>query len=73
MMGSGPVVGKLFDTYGPRHLIAVGSFLHVFGLMMASIATEYYQFLLAQGVCSAIGIACIFQPGESDVASMLPS
>jgi hypothetical protein len=31
--------------------------------MMASISTEYYQFLLAQGVCSAIGVAAIFQPG----------
>jgi MFS family permease len=31
--------------------------------MMASISKTYYQFLLSQGVCSAIGVACIFQPG----------
>ncbi len=30
--------------------------------MMASISTEYYQLLLSQGVCSAIGVAAIFQP-----------
>lgn len=30
---------------------------------MASISKTYYQFLLSQGVCSAIGVACIFQPG----------
>jgi MFS transporter, MCT family, aspergillic acid transporter len=36
--------------------------LHVFGLMMASISTQYYQILLSQGVCSAIGVAAIFQP-----------
>lgn len=61
----GPVVGKLFDKYGPRYLIIVGTFLHVFGLMMASISTQYYQLLLSQGVCSAIGVAAIFQPGKN--------
>jgi hypothetical protein len=38
--------------------------MHVFGLTMASIATKYYQLLLAQGICSAIGAAAIFQPGK---------
>ncbi|KAL4781315.1 major facilitator superfamily domain-containing protein [Aspergillus varians] len=61
MMAMGPVVGKIFDTYGPRWLMIGGSLLHVFGLMMASISTEYYQILLSQGVCSAIGVAAIFQ------------
>lgn len=66
----GPVVGKIFDTYGPRWLMIVGSFLHVFGLMMASISTEYYQILLSQGVCSAIGAASIFQGGmQSKIVS----
>lgn len=40
-----------------------GTLLHVFGLMMASISTEYYQILLSQGVCSAIGVAAVFQAG----------
>lgn len=30
--------------------------------MMASLGTEYYQILLAQGVCSGIGVSAIFQP-----------
>ncbi|KAH8892295.1 MFS general substrate transporter [Thozetella sp. PMI_491] len=55
----GPVVGILFDKYGPRPLIIVGTFFHVFGLMMASLATTYYQFILSQGICSAIVLACI--------------
>ena len=57
-------MGILYDKYGPRYLILIGSFLHVFGLMMASISTEYYQILLSQGVCSAVGVAAIFQPGK---------
>ena len=32
--------------------------------MMASISTEYYQILLSQGVCSAIGASAIFLPGK---------
>ncbi|OJJ53835.1 hypothetical protein ASPSYDRAFT_1163183 [Aspergillus sydowii CBS 593.65] len=61
MMAMGPVVGKIFDSYGPRWLMIGGTLLHVFGLMMASISTEYYQILLSQGVCSAIGVAAVFQ------------
>lgn len=64
IMGMGPIIGKLYDSYGPRWLVFVGSFMHVFGIMMASISTEYYQILLSQGVCSAIGVSAIFQPGK---------
>lgn len=52
----------LYDRYGPRWVILVGSFLHVFGILMASLSTKYYQVLLAQGVCSAIGVGAIYQP-----------
>ncbi|KAF4965700.1 hypothetical protein FSARC_6540 [Fusarium sarcochroum] len=67
IMGMGPIIGKLYDNYGPRWLILGGSFMHVFGIMMASISTEYYQILLSQGVCSAIGVSAIFQPALSTI------
>jgi hypothetical protein len=51
-----------YDRYGPRWVILVGSFLHVFGILMVSLSSEFYQVLLAQGVCSAIGVSAIFQP-----------
>ena len=57
------MVGAVYDHYGPRWLLLVGSFFHVFGIMMTSLGTEYYQILLAQGLCSAIGVSAIFQPG----------
>lgn len=60
MFFGGPFFGKTFDNFGPRGLLAVGSVLHVLGLMMASLGTQYYQFLLAQGVCSALGASAIF-------------
>ena len=46
-------------------MIIGGTLMHVFGLMMASISTQYYHFLLSQGFCSAIGVAAIFQPALS--------
>ena len=64
MFALGPVVGVIFDKYGPRPLIIGGTLLHVFGLMMASLAKTYYQFMLSQGVCSAIGVACVYYPGK---------
>lgn len=60
MSALGPFAGRIFDSYGPRYLMLGGSFLHVFGLMMASLSSKYYQFLLSQGVCSAIGVSSIF-------------
>jgi nitrate/nitrite transporter NarK len=56
------VTGILSDTYGPRIPIAIGSVLHVFGIMMASISHEYYQFFLTQSVVSAIGCSFLFFP-----------
>ena len=64
--GSG--VGRVYDNYGPQVLLAVGTFFHVFGLMMASISTKYYQFILSQGICSAMGACMIFYPSMACVS-----
>ncbi|EEQ30417.1 hypothetical protein McanMca71_002306 [Microsporum canis] len=55
-----PLSGKGFDNFGPRYLLIGGSAFHVFGLMMTSLSSEYYQFLLAQGVCSPLGAGFLF-------------
>ncbi|ROW01246.1 hypothetical protein VMCG_05894 [Cytospora schulzeri] len=60
--GWGLLSGKLSDSYGPRWPLLLGSFMHVFGLMMVSISTEYYQIFLAQCVCSGIGTSFLFYP-----------
>lgn len=69
MFFGGPIAGKWFDNYGPQPLLLVGSFLHVFGLMMTSLSSEYYQFFLAQGVCSALGASFIFYPAMSSIGT----
>ena len=68
MLSGGPLVGKVFDDYGPHYLLPVGTFFHVFGLMMASISTTYTQVLLSQGVCSAIGASIVFYPAITSVS-----
>jgi MFS family permease len=34
----------------------------VFGMMMTSICTEYWQVILAQGVVTGIGMGCMMLP-----------
>lgn len=46
-------------------MIFVGTFFHVFGLMMASLSTTYYQLILSQGICSPIGICMLFSPATN--------
>jgi len=69
MFLGGPIFGKVFDNYGPRYLLLFGSFFHVFGLMMTSLSSQYYQFLLAQGVCSALGASAVFYGAMSSVGT----
>lgn len=69
MFSGGAVVGKFYDAYGPRYIVLLGTFLHVFGIMMASISTEFYQLALSQGICSAIGASLIFYGAMSSVST----
>ncbi|KAF2102037.1 putative MFS monocarboxylate transporter [Rhizodiscina lignyota] len=69
MFSGGPIVGKIYDSYGVQPLLVVGTFFHVFGLMMTSLCKEYYQFILAQGICSPLGASMIFYPAMSTVST----
>ncbi|KAF2007257.1 MFS general substrate transporter [Amniculicola lignicola CBS 123094] len=65
----GPIVGFVFDNHGPKWLLVFGTFFHVFGIMMTSLCTEYYQFVLAQGIVSPLGLNCIFTAATSSVTT----
>ncbi|OJJ98031.1 hypothetical protein ASPACDRAFT_53556 [Aspergillus aculeatus ATCC 16872] len=69
MFFGGPFVGILFDNFGPRYIVLAGTFFHVFGLMMISISSEYYQFLLAQGLCSPIGTSALFHCSINSIST----
>jgi MFS family permease len=66
---AGVVVGPIFDKGHLKTLIAIGTFLVVFGLMMTSLSTEYYQVFLAHGLTVGIGTAFLFLPSIAIVAT----
>lgn len=70
---AGIIVGPIFDKGYLKTLITVGSFLVVFGLMMTSLSTEYYQVFLAHGVAVGIGCAFLFLPSIAVVATYFTS
>ena len=55
-------VGLLFDRGYLKTLIRLGTFLLVFGVMMTSLCTEYWQAFLAQGFTVGFGVSCLFLP-----------
>ncbi|KAF2151293.1 putative MFS monocarboxylate transporter [Myriangium duriaei CBS 260.36] len=59
---TGVFAGPCYDAGMLRLLLVVGSFLVVFGHMMLSICSAYWQVLLAQGVVVGLGAGCLFVP-----------
>ncbi|KAI0506399.1 monocarboxylate permease-like protein [Xylaria bambusicola] len=58
--GSNLIMGRLFDSYGTRWLLPIGTVIYSLGLMLLSLSTKYYQIVLTQGIVSGIGAACVF-------------
>ncbi|OJJ35834.1 hypothetical protein ASPWEDRAFT_156075 [Aspergillus wentii DTO 134E9] len=65
----GIVTGPLVDSGYLRPLIVTGSFLVVFGMMMTSLATQYYQVLLSQGFCVGMGGGIAYIPALVVISS----
>lgn len=62
LMLVGALTGPIYDAGYFRALLSVGSFAVVFGFMMLSLATTYWQVILAQGICVGLGAGCLFVP-----------
>jgi len=58
----GVFTGPLFDMGYLRVMIVTGCFLTVFGMMMTSLATTFYQVFLAQGICVGLGEGITYIP-----------
>ncbi|KAF6806043.1 monocarboxylate permease-like protein [Colletotrichum sojae] len=65
----GAIFGRVYDSYGPRYLLYGGTVVYVFGLMMTSLSTQYYQFILAQSLVSSIGSSAAFNASMASVVS----
>lgn len=73
LLMAGLVVGPIYDKGYLRSLITAGTFLVVFGLMMTSLATKYYQVFLAHGLTVGLGCSCLFLPSIAIVATYFTS
>ena len=64
----GVVTGQLFDRGFFKSLIYTGAVLSIFAVMMLSLCTEFWQILLAQGMCIGIGAGMVFTPSMALIA-----
>ncbi len=62
LIGVGAITGPLFDRGYLRALLFCGTFALVFGMMMTSLCTQYWQFVLAQGLVVGLGCGIHFVP-----------
>ncbi|KAF2457566.1 major facilitator superfamily domain-containing protein [Lineolata rhizophorae] len=58
----GTLAGPMYDAGYLRIIMAVGSFLIVFGHMMLSLCEEYWEVLLAQAFCIGLGPGLLVVP-----------
>ncbi|KAI6030762.1 major facilitator superfamily domain-containing protein [Pisolithus orientalis] len=65
----GGPVGRIFDAWGPSPLLILGTLISVLSLVFTSVASQYYQYLLAQGVLFGLSVALLFYPSVSSVAT----
>ncbi|KAL4805919.1 major facilitator superfamily domain-containing protein [Aspergillus unguis] len=61
----GVQVGPIFDRYGPRHMLAIGTVGLTGGVMAFSVCTEMYQFILSFGVLGGISASMLSNPSIS--------
>lgn len=59
LMFGAALTGTLYDAGYFRTMMYCGSFLMVFGLMMTSLANKYWQFILAQSLCTGSGMGLV--------------
>ncbi|KAK1624901.1 major facilitator superfamily domain-containing protein [Colletotrichum phormii] len=65
LLFTGVLVGPLYDADYFRSLTFTGITLIFLGMTMTSIATAYWQVLLAQAFCVGLGSGCIYIPSVS--------
>jgi MFS family permease len=65
----GTLTGRATDAGYFRALLVCGSVLVVAGLLATAQATEYWHFLLAQGICVGLGYGCLFCPSMATLST----
>ncbi|KAJ2902298.1 3-oxoacyl-[acyl-carrier-protein] reductase [Zalerion maritima] len=69
----GTLSGRLVDAGFFRPVFLAGGLLLLLGTFSTSWATQYWQFLLAQGICLGLGQGCLFCPTLALVSTYFSS
>ncbi|EIW68513.1 hypothetical protein TREMEDRAFT_32024 [Tremella mesenterica DSM 1558] len=64
----GAIAGPLYDKGYFYHLVITGSVIYIVGLFMTSLCKEFWQTVLAQGICVGLGIGLLFLPALSIIS-----
>ncbi|EMD35187.1 major facilitator superfamily protein [Gelatoporia subvermispora B] len=59
---SGGFIGRIFDRCGPRPIMALGTVVYVTSIMLTSVARNYYEYILFQGILFGLGVGMLFHP-----------
>ncbi|KAI4242572.1 MAG: hypothetical protein L6R40_003953 [Gallowayella cf. fulva] len=65
----GVIAGPFYDRGYIRTLILLGTFFTVFGMMMTSLAAEYWHVFLTQALCIGLGLGCLYVPSVAIVST----
>jgi MFS family permease len=65
----GALTGRLTDAGYFRHVFVVGVAFQILGIFAASAATQYWQLVLAQGICVGLGNGFLFCPCISTLST----
>lgn len=61
-LSMGIVAGPIFDIYGIRMIVVVGSILNCGGLYALAYCNQLWQFVLSFGICAGIGSGIMLTP-----------
>lgn len=56
---SGYPIGRLFDLYGPTHLMSAGTLCYFASITLTSVCGQYYQYILTQGILFGLGVGLL--------------
>ena len=56
----GATIGRLFDAHGPTQLMIAGTLCCLISTMTTSVCTEYYQYILSQGILFGLGVGLMY-------------
>ena len=62
------IAGPIYDAGYMRSLVLLGSLLTILSIMLTSICTTYWEFVLAQGLAFGLGSGLLYLPGASIIS-----